>query len=148
MPIEMPLFCSHETVTPSIQFGFKIPLVLLRGDCHLSTPCGCMHGCTYTHISQYLILVISNKTWMMDGFLWCIQGHKKTLSSLTHLLKCLALCSSKRGRKLWQQYVQLIFLSCEEQRAGKFELGVSGPHIDCLWRGRIKDTTMTDFSPK
>lgn len=148
MPIEMSLFCSHETVTPSIQFGFKIPLVLLRDIVISPHHVG---ACTDAHIHTYLSTSflsspIRLEWWMV--FVTYSRPYRNTEFSHPPPEMSCSLLFQKGKKKMAPVCAVGISLVKIKQQARKFELGVSGPHIDCLWRGRIKDTAITDFQPQ
>lgn len=134
MPIEKSLFCSHRAITPSIQFGFKISLALLRGVCYLSTAWStCADACICTHASTSRLSSWVRLEWSM--VLLCIQGQIGTLSSLTESLQFFAVCSARRRRKCGICVWCWFFSSSEDKTITKY-----------LWSNRIKDVYFIYYS--
>lgn len=122
MPVEMSLFCSRKAITQFIQFGFKISLALLRGDCYLSSACRYMRGSMHTHTCQHLMIVILKEPWMIDGFAMYSRPNGNTeFFHPVPPISCCLLC--QENEKLWYLCVVLIFSTSEHQTMGGMSLG-------------------------
>lgn len=95
-------------------------------------------ACTRTHISDYLIIVIPNKTWMIDGSaMYSFRAKWQHWGLLTALLNVLPSALPGGGAKCVSCWYFLLFMWLCDNRW--FELGVGGNHINNLTQNRIKD---------